>query len=692
MSVRLRSLVMGLTLALTLAGCGLPVGDGSHPAASGPSTSSTAQGASLAAAVTRPGMTTTAQAEQALAGVGIATVSRLGSSTPLVALSGPRVSVLLESQVAILAAQASAGGGTLGSDLDAAFPLGTSASSLPLTMTEVVGGWIVSAPDPAAVEAGRLMGTVDWTKPASVVLPTEVLDLFVGDVTQSVATARGAPSSSGPSAGDGSGAGSGAGVPSVDTPCTSLSAFVSQQVKWVFDQLHIDPDQVAAYISGHIGGFVGTFLGWLGRLGASIVNGLVDILHASVDEVIATFTAAVVSRLQVVIGSVFTVLQIVNLIRSHTVQVTATPTSNEVAAGTEPDHLGSFTASVPDNDETAGLPKQVLDCATFAHVRPPTVTRAGAAVHWQVTDPGHLVEVTSPSGPAGHPPTYADVMSHDVTSTLAYRTARVPSRAGQEYVGPVDAAVTVERTEVRDLRDMLDAALGEHLGLLAPFARAIVNPLLDLIEGKLPLATIAGHQVIGVHFWGGQPPTSSTPDCPAGTSIPAGTYTSHVHALLGTHEVVTLQGHRLLAAQAENLMTGTITLKSNGTRVTGRMDITGTSEGTGAADIGVPLHIHSAGSMRGSISGSAGSPTARLVLSGSYTDNDPLGGQHSGSATVARTVGLHVVSANCVSVTGDLAAVFRELIDQTLAGANTSVGHVEVKVTGNGTWLAEKAG
>src|SRR6201999_3928506 len=162
--------------------------------------------------------------------------------------------------------------------------------------------------------------------------------------TQSVVEARGASAS--PSLGSGSGSGAGSGSPPLDTPCTSLASFVSEQIGKVFRQLRIDPDQVDAYISGHIGGFVGTLLGWLGRLGSSIVNGLVGILHATVDEVVATFTAVVVSRLQVVIGSVYTVLQIVNLIKPHDVQVSADPATNAVAVGTEPDRLGSFTASV----------------------------------------------------------------------------------------------------------------------------------------------------------------------------------------------------------------------------------------------------------------------------------------------------------------------------------------------------------
>lgn len=567
MSVRLRSfplVVLVVALALVVGGCGLSHGSSAGSQSHSTRTSGTPLSGAAATAspvaggggtVVGPGTTTTAEAEQALAGVGVGTVASASSHRPLVPVTGPVVSSLLQSQVGLLAAQASAGGGTLGSDLDAAFPLGDGAP----TLTEIVGAWVASAADPAAQTAAHLMGTVDWTTPAEVVLPTEVLDLFVADLTQSVATARDASASSTlGSAGSGAGGGGGGGAtPSLDTPCTSLASFVSDQIASIFRQLRIDPQQVQDYISGHVGGFVGTLLGWLGRVGVSVVNGLVDILHTTVDQVVSTFTTVVVSRLQVVLGSVYAVLQIINLVRPHTVQVTASPTVNELSVGAEPDHVGSFTASVPDNDETAGLPSQMVDCATFAHVHPPTVTRPGATVQWQVLDDPQTVEVTSPSG---HGTTYDDLMGPDVTSTLRYRTLREASRTGQEYVAPVEAAVSVQRTEVKDLRDMLDAALGANLGLLAPFAQAIIHPLLDQIESKLPLVRIEGHQVIGVRYWGGQPPAASTPDCPAGATIGAGTYVAHVHALLGTHELVTLKGQRFLAAQAQNLMTGTVSL------------------------------------------------------------------------------------------------------------------------------------
>ncbi|MGA8247001.1 MAG: hypothetical protein WB797_08855, partial [Nocardioides sp.] len=506
------------------------------------------------------------------------------------------------------------------------------------------------------------------------------------DVARSVQVARGDPAPTVGSGGGSGGAGGGAATP-VDTPCTSLAGFISSTLRSIFDALEIDPQQVQDYIEGHVGGFVGTLLGWLGRIGASIVDGLVDILHATVQEVVDTFTATLVSRLQVVIGSVYAVAQVLAWVTPHAVTVTPSPAANRVAVGAEPDQLGTFTATVPGNDETAGLPKQMIDCGNFANVHPPTVTRPGAAVHWVVGDPAHVAQVTGPAGPP-----YDDVMGPDISDSLRYRTGRVQDLTGQQNVAPLQAAVTVQRSEVQQLREMLDAALGANLGLLAPIARRFLSPILDTIENGLSgLLDITGRSVIPVLFWGSKPPPTSTPGCPAGSTIPAGTYRAVIDAQIRIRLLVTLKGAQLLAGASQTLARGRVDLTSDGSQVSGRVRLTGTTEGTGAADMGVPLHTHSTGSMSGPVSGSAGDPRVRLTVTGSWTGNDPLGGQHSGHDTSTDTVGLHVVSSNCVSVTGDVTAMVREMIDRMLARAASSADvSVKLTVSGPGRWVAVK--
>ncbi len=681
MSVRLRAVPTFLALALVLGGCQLTGRGHTDPApATSPSGTTLAvtgasPGADTATTVVPHGTTTTRDAVRALAGVGIATVRDLGARAPIVPVAPPRVSAMTLSQVQVLARQASAGGGTTGSSLDGSLPLGDGAP----TITQIIGAWIVSATDPAARTAGTLVGTVDWTRPDGVVLPLEVLDLFAGDVAQSVEVARGEPASSAGGAGGG-------GPVSLDTPCTSLTGFISSTLTSIFDALKLDPQQVQDYLQGHVGGFVGTLLGWLGRIGASIVDGLVDILHATVQQVVDTFTAVVISRLQVVIGSVYALAQIVAWVTPHSVQVTPQPATNRVAVGTEPDQLGTFTATVPDNDETAGLPKQMIDCGNFAHVHPPTVTRAGAAVHWVVGDPAHIAQVIGPAGPP-----YDDVMGPDISDSLHYRTGRVQDRTGQQNVAPLQAAVTVQRSEVQQLREMLDAALAANLGILAPLARKFLSPLLDLVESKLAgLLDIAGHSIIPVLYWGSTPP-ASTPSCPSGGTIPAGSYSADVDAQIHTQLLVTLKGQQFLAGAAQTLARGRVELTSDGSQVSGTVRLTGTSEGNGAADIGVPLHTHGSGTMHGPVTGSAADPHVRLTVTGSWTGNDPLGGQHSGQGASTDTVGLHVVNSNCVSVTGDVTAMVREMIDRMLARAAGSPDvRVKLTVSGPGRWVAVK--
>jgi len=433
-----------------------------------------------------------------LAAAGIATVPTVASTAPQVPVSGPTVLSVTSWQADNMAREVSAGGGMSGADLDAAVPM----SGAP-ALSDILGAWSSAAADPAERAAGQLLGEPDWGDSRDVVFPTEVLALFVGDALQHATPQSGQSSAAGAdyvrhssSLGSGSSpvpAQDAAWVPAsvVTAPCSAISAFFNNILDTVFNALKIDPDDVAAWVSGKLGGgVVGAVVGGLAGWAASWWNHAVDTAEAGLKSILGALTQPVLNVLRIAIGAVATFTMVVSYLKAWTAAVTPNPSANRFAVGDEPARTGTFTVGIDTNAEIADWPSQLVDCAEVLHITLPTLSKAGLPVTWTVFEqqPG-LVTIDAPKGPP-----FVGTLASDLTSQLAYTAGVEDAKTakGTLVTPTVTAAVTVRRTEVDQLRALITGFVtGQIPGILQP----VVNPIL---AGYIELATEQLDRLVGV--------------------------------------------------------------------------------------------------------------------------------------------------------------------------------------------------
>ena len=136
-----------------------------------------------------------------------------------------------------------------------------------------------------------------------------------------------------------------------------------------------------------------------------------------------------------------------------------------------------------------------------------------------------------------------------------------------------------------------------------------------------------------------------------GKAVPAGTYTGPITATITTTLHVT--GKVPSEGGGSQTAKGTVTVVSDGTKVTGTIHVSG----GGTAHVGVPSVLEmtdaSIGQMDGTISGTAVDPIASGTLKG--TD------EAAGAVSSPFRAGLHLTKVTCSSITGDLVAMFAEI-------------------------------
>jgi len=116
-----------------------------------------------------------------LAAAGVPVFDDLTSTSPIIRIRGPRSPLyFVRWQVQNMAAEVSAHGGYLGSQLDEMAPMPKEAP--PFSTWLAV--WASRYTSVAARTARQLIVNPDWLHPKTIVFPTEVLALFIADLTQ----------------------------------------------------------------------------------------------------------------------------------------------------------------------------------------------------------------------------------------------------------------------------------------------------------------------------------------------------------------------------------------------------------------------------------------------------------------------------------------------------------------------------
>lgn len=629
--------------------------------------------------------------ERTFAAAGIATVADETSTTPLVPVSGPEVLTLTRWQVDNISSEVADHDGVLGSDLDTVLPMPANSPQL----ADIVGGWAITKADPIATSAAALLGTPDWTHPDQVVFPTAVTALFAADLLQHVSRAEAQPtsgatpsttSSEAPSSTpsetpsmtatptpDESGTVSGAAydvpaaapVPAsvVTAPCTTVAGFVDSVLDQVFSILHLDPAGVAAYLNGQVGGLAGAILSGLASFLVTFWNTAVRLARQALEAVVSQITAPILKAMATAIGGVAVFTMLRSYLKRWTTSVTPTPPSNMF--GIAPAfNTGQFAVGIDRNADTSEWPPILVDCAKAANVPLPSLATAGSPVRWTLTgqEPG-LVTHGALSGAL-------DATLHE---SLDYRTGTEPAslaRHGTLVSPTVTAAASVRRPEIEQLRQFVTSYLtGQVPGIVAPFVDPILTDYVERATRFLDtLTAVTGRSTIVVAHHVPKPVPGCTPN---GNVVPAGTYAGAVKAGLKLdfrHGVPAVGG-------GVDQMSGTIRLHSDGRHVTGTIRLSGSGVAHAGLSGIMEAFDHSFGHLNGRIAGSANDPTVSGVLAG----HDEIVG-----ATSARFhAGLHVTSADCHEISGDLVPMWQDILRPVRR---------YLSLRGSGEWTIQRAG
>jgi hypothetical protein len=658
----------GLIVALVASGC-------TH----GTTTSvahSSSSGANAASAVFSSGATVTAgQLTTLFAHAGIATVADETTKTPQTAVTGATTTTLTADQVANMAAQTTSHGGITAGGLDDLLPIPNGP-----TLSTLVAIWASYGTDPSAKAAGSLLGRHDLHHVDSIVFPLAVLQLFLADALQQPGTQAGSPTSSpassaaSPDAAEAqliaaapaavqAAAVQAAPVPVLTGIC-GVTNFINDVLSYIFDLLKLDPGQVGAYVNNQLGGgTLGAIGGGLAAFGALIENDIVNAGQAAIQGLINSITGPVLNILRLALGGLALVTMVASYLKPWHAAMSPSPTTNRFAVGSEADRTGSFTVTVDKNSLTDQWPDVLVQCAKDVGVALPTLSKEGLPVKWTVLgdEPG----LVTPHAPGNGP--FTTALDANLSSSLDYTTGREDEETakGSPEFPEVTATAIAERTEVDDLRrfvlSMADPAKLGLPGIVAQVVSPMVAYYVNLAIDKLAdLTGVDASTTIDVthHI---KPPPSTPPPSPSAfssgncaTAVPAGTYTGPINATIVTHLHLGPSGSPGQdAGGGTSQATGSVTVVSDGQKVTG----TFTAGGFGQAAVGLPDSVQvqssSTGSMTGTISGPASSPVVDGTMHGVIDD-----GQTTDATFHA---GLHLTQISCTSITGDLVAMFVEM-------------------------------
>ncbi|MFN8520700.1 MAG: hypothetical protein U0667_15195 [Chloroflexota bacterium] len=406
-----------------------------------------------------------AAATEILARSGVATYERPDSVDPVLPVTDPASPlVLLADQVRAMALEAWAGGGFSGADLDALAP--SPAPDL-ASGAEIVAGYVGGVDTEGAQVARALVGDIDPTHPQLAVFPQLVLMLMVSDVARDQlgpspaagrlsprrpmtppvrAIAMAATSDVRTAAGG---------------PCTAVTGFIDGAISSVFDALKARvPD------------------GGPGQVVVSIWNFVVKAAASAARTIVKGLTQPVLDAIATVAGTVGLAATIVSAIRPWTLAVTSDPPVTAKGIDGSPGQPGELVVRV-DLGGMDEWPAAIQDCAAAAGRPLPNLKPQGAPVTWTAITQAPVELVAAGVQEA--------TLDKDGIARFDFvtLTEAVP-QPREEQAGRISVTVTVQRTELEQLRDM---ATDQLLGALPSIARealsSFVRPLIASVTARL---------------------------------------------------------------------------------------------------------------------------------------------------------------------------------------------------------------
>lgn len=404
--------------------------------------------ASLEGQVARDGKAGTATLVDELAAAGIAVYRELGDSKPLKTPAEPVSPVrLLEWQTHNLARETRNHAGTSARDLDAVVE-GGKVGKITITPSRLIAGWAKHGTTPAAKYARRLLGkAVD--KPRTAVFPQGVLLLFTSDL----ATAGAALAEAGHRPRGGGGSPAGAPQPALSAPCYAVLNFVNGAIARVFNAIgHLRQPKANTGVA-----LFDALINTIGKFVTDAVNVAIDGAYFVVSNTVRVAIAPVMAIVARIAGIVGTLGEVASAVRVWTPVMTADPSANRKAIGTEAPLPGLVKIRI-DLGGFDEWPPAIADCATQAGAPLPPLKPVGNRVTWNFTTGDLITSDTTDSA-----------LDKDSSATAEYHTTVEPKyKKAKQHQGQATIRATVRRDDTTKLEAAFAQLVHDGVKQLAP--------------------------------------------------------------------------------------------------------------------------------------------------------------------------------------------------------------------------------
>ncbi len=437
---------------------------------------------------------TTKAAIDALATAGVQVVEDYGDTQPVDDIVDSKSPLRFTRwQAENMARESSVFNGYLGRDLDGLIP--RSQRAIPLSY--IMGAWIMRGQSDAARFSQRLMGRRDWRLAPSVIYPTIVIALFIGDLTRqanvsdAAATRRAATSGSFgfamPALAIGRSALDGPFELAGPDPCASILGGVNSMLDQIFNAIKFNESQESPLLS----------------LAAKLANVGLFLAHGTVSVLIGNAVKSLAS----VLGPAITVLSALSLassmLHNWALTVSADPAATEYSVDQTSKIFFDFTASV---DAGTPWPSALVGCVkTVSGVDLNTIGPKGSVVGWNVMRGGLAFQSLEQ--------TQLDSQNSAIDRFYTNSESQKEHDKGKPVTKHVVAYVTVQRGDYKRMKDILAAVIINQLPAAIPgFIKDILKANLVAVLAKfnvVPVPKGAGSEAVTFHVLSSPSPSPS---------------------------------------------------------------------------------------------------------------------------------------------------------------------------------------
>jgi hypothetical protein len=420
----------------------------------------------------------------------------------------PTALTLTDIQADRMIAEARAGAGLTGAELDAIAPVDPSYPRMSYLLAAYLSADDLPGAHPGAdLVRGLYPAESDWTHPESIVFPMAVVALFVEDLmtaaeadgsfTEEDPTDTGmAPSAphgkTGQTAQTGQTAADArlarpASYQALDSPCSTVTGFISSTIQGLFDVLRVIPGAITKIDQ----------LGIFGVLLGALIDHAIGLAQGVVEGLVAVVTAPVLNAMRIGLTGLGTASLVLSYFTNERLVVKAAPADHTAfAIDPSPGTKGTFTASTLSL--TKDWPAALIDCAKVSGAEIPPLIKAGDPAEWTLTSGVSLITLDAASS----------TITPDKTAVMDFLTGHEDAETakGPEITEAARVSVKVPRKEVGDFLDLAAKQienvkkdiLAKVPGVLQGAASSVLNAAIDPVVASVR-ASIEGAAVgVGV--------------------------------------------------------------------------------------------------------------------------------------------------------------------------------------------------